>query len=97
MLESKNLLIYQIINRYDYTQLAANAAALNQRFGGKNPGVTSVIFTNGELDPYFSFGINVSAGDDTYVFNIPSKLDMFLNIIFTLIKKKRFHRSLQVS
>lgn len=56
---------------YDYTQLQGAAEALNQRFGGRNPGVTSVIFTNGELDPYFAFGINISAADDTYVFNIP--------------------------
>lgn len=56
---------------YDYTELDGAAAALNQRFGGTNPGITQAIYTNGELDPYFSFGINAAAQDDTQVFNIP--------------------------
>lgn len=61
------------MNRYDYTELAGAAAALNQRFGGRNPNVTNAIFTNGELDPYFSFGVNVTTADESFVFNIPRK------------------------
>lgn len=56
---------------YDYTELTGAAEALNQRFGGRNPGITNAIYTNGELDPYFSFGINTTASDDSHVFNIP--------------------------
>lgn len=78
------------MNRYDYTELAGAAAALNTRFGGKNPGITSAIFTNGELDPYFSFGINASAGDDTFVFNIPRKLRNMRCSFLTSLNKNSF-------
>lgn len=48
-------------------------AALNARFGGTQPRITNAIYTNGELDPYVSFGISEAAEDDTHVFNIPRK------------------------
>lgn len=57
---------------YDYTELSGNAAALIQRFGGTQPRITNAIYTNGELDPYVSFGISESPDDDTHVFNIPN-------------------------
>lgn len=61
------------MNRYDFTELSNAANALNERFGGRNPGITNAIFTNGELDPFFSFGVNATAEDDSHVFNIPRK------------------------
>lgn len=58
-------------NDYDYTELDDAVAALNARFGGTQPRITNAIYTNGELDPYVSFGISEAAEDDTHVFNIP--------------------------
>lgn len=42
---------------FDFEQLESAINELTVRFGGKNPGVTDVIYTNGMLDTHFSFGI----------------------------------------
>lgn len=59
---------------YDYTLLQNAVEQLEFQYGGKNPAVTNAIFTNGELDTQFAFGITESSGDQTtHVRNIPSK------------------------
>ncbi len=59
---------------YNYLDLANAVQTLNERYGAKNPDVEDIIFTNGELDPYYSFGITEYTNNNSYVFNIPRKL-----------------------
>lgn len=59
---------------YNYLDLADHVNSLNERYGAKNPDVADVIFTNGILDPYYSFGITEYSNNNSYVFNIPRKL-----------------------
>lgn len=58
---------------YDYTLLQSAIDQLQFQYGGKNPTITNAIFTNGELDSLYSFGITESDYPSTYVRNIPSK------------------------
>lgn len=50
---------------------------LEKQFGGKNPGVSNVIYTNGQIDSHFAFGISsmVDRQPDVHVRNIPSQFD----------------------
>lgn len=59
---------------YNYLDLADAVDALNERYGAKNPDVEDIIFTNGLLDPYYSFGITEYSNNNSHVFNIPRKL-----------------------
>lgn len=42
---------------YDFVHLEGSVAALNRRFGGSNPSISNIIYTNAELDPWASFGV----------------------------------------
>lgn len=61
---------------YDFTYLPGAIEALNLRYGGKNPGIQNVVYTNGALDSHFEFGITeLHPGTfNVSVINIPSKL-----------------------
>lgn len=68
------LIIHNFVLSYDYLELEDAVDALNERYGAKNPDVEDVIFTNGVLDPYYSFGITEYSNNNSYVFNIPRKI-----------------------
>lgn len=56
---------------FEYAHLEGSVAALNRRFGGNNPSITNVIYTNAELDPWASFGVREEALDsNTHVINL---------------------------
>lgn len=58
---------------FDFELLAEAVDKLEMQFGGKNPAVKNVIYTIGQLDIHFAFGI-LSIADrqpDVYVRNIP--------------------------
>lgn len=59
---------------YDYSLLQHAIDQLHFQYGGKHPTITNAIFTNGELDSQFAFGITESSDDlSIYVENISSK------------------------
>lgn len=66
---------------YDFEYLTEAVANLEHQFGGKNPGVSNVIYTNGRLDINFAFGISstVNRQPDVYILNIPREFDAELN------------------
>lgn len=45
----------------------------NEMFGGYRPNVTRVYFTDGDLDPAKTLGIQEPFGEEIYVDIIPSK------------------------
>lgn len=61
---------------YDYLQLRGAIESLNLRYGGKNPGIQNVVYTNGALDTHFEFGITElhPSSFNVSVINIPGKL-----------------------
>lgn len=67
---------------YDYMLLADNVERLNFQYGGKNPAVSNVLFTNGELDTNFAFGVTVNNEElGMFVRNIPGKyIYWFFNV-----------------
>lgn len=67
-------MLLRILFSYNYLDLANAVTALNERYGAKNPEVEDIIFTNGMLDPYYSFGITEYSNNNSNVFNIPRKL-----------------------
>lgn len=62
---------------YDFEYLTDAVDKLETQFGGKNPAVSNVIYTNGQLDIHYAFGIisMVDRQPDVHVWNIPSKLE----------------------
>lgn len=61
---------------YSYGRLAGAVASLELRFGSRVPSVDGLLYTNGELDPAWDFGMtNVSGVDhlQSFVYNIPSE------------------------
>lgn len=69
---------------YDFDILSEAVDRLEKQFGGKNPAVSNVIYTNGMLDIHFAFGIIGGADrqtvDEVYVRNIPRKFDYVVTI-----------------
>lgn len=56
---------------YDYAHLEKSVASLNRRFGGNQPSISNVIYTNAGLDPWSPFGVtNNQTSANTYVFNL---------------------------
>lgn len=58
---------------YNFTQLSGAIESLNLRHGGKNPGVSNVVYTNGVMDIYFAFGVTEEqiGANNVHVINIP--------------------------
>lgn len=64
---------------YDYMLLADSVEQLKLQYGGKNPAVSNVLFTNGELDTNFAFGVTDNNNESgMFVHNIPGKYSVFL-------------------
>lgn len=57
---------------------------LNGVFGGKQPAVSKVIFTHGELDPFRSLGVQSDLNDESPVIVIPRKFVYNIIIHFCL-------------
>lgn len=55
---------------YDYMQLRAATQRLNVQFGAKNPAVTNVIYTNGQLDINLPFAVRYTQEPGSYVIDI---------------------------
>lgn len=62
-----------IIYRFNYTQMYESMEQMEIQYGGLDPGVTHVIITNGELDPWFPLGILEYDEPLSYHINIPCK------------------------
>lgn len=61
----------QSFDEYDYAHLAGSVASLNHRFGGNNPSISKVIYTNADLDPWASFGVREEQRTaNSHVFNL---------------------------
>lgn len=58
---------------YDFERLHLAVINLRSVYGGRNLGVSRVIFTNGLLDTWFSHGITYYYESDSHVINIPGK------------------------
>lgn len=60
---------------YDYMQLEGAIKSINVRYGGKNPNVPNVVYTNGALDTLFEFGITDDnfGTKNAYTINLASK------------------------
>lgn len=60
---------------YDYLKLKENIETLNRNYGGKYPQVENVIYTNGQLDVNFEFGITEANNyPNSTVISVPCKL-----------------------
>lgn len=60
---------------YDYMKIQEEIDVLTHRYGGKNPGISNVVYTNGALDTHFDFGItDVEVRANSTVINIPGKI-----------------------
>jgi serine protease 16 len=57
-------------SQYNFDVLQTNIDRLNVEYGGTDPGITNVIFTNGLDDPWLSFGILEYEAQDAIVINI---------------------------
>lgn len=67
---------------YDYMLLADNVEQLRLQYGGKNPAITNAIFTNGELDTHFAFGVTANNEESgMFVRTIPGKYFVFFMFI----------------
>lgn len=62
-----------LLRSYDFERLHLSVNDMRTAFGGRNPGVTRVIFSNNMLNPWFSHGILSYYGADSYVVNTPGK------------------------
>lgn len=75
---------------YNYSLLQSSIDQLAFQYGGKNPTITNAIFTNGELDTQFGFGITETPEDlSMYVRNIPSKQNRLYGSKRTLVIIKK--------
>lgn len=75
---------------FNFLALSGAVDALNVQFGGRYPAVSNVVYTNGELDMYYNFGITDGQNQPPYIpiFNIPRKFwffCVFFKIIFILL------------
>lgn len=56
---------------YDFAHLGGAVDSLNRRFGGSNPSISNIIYTNAELDPWASFGVRAEQlTANSHVFNL---------------------------
>lgn len=63
-------------DEYEFEVLDGAINNLQQVFGGKLPEVSNVVFTNGQLDPYYSFGITEDdPSRNLTVINIPCEYE----------------------
>lgn len=60
------------MSRYNFERLQTSVNTLRDVHGGRSPGVTHAIFTNGLLDTWYSHGITYYYGPESYVINIPA-------------------------
>lgn len=60
--------------RYVFETLRQANAGLINTFGSLDQRVTNVIYTNGDLDPWFGHGIIYTHDRDSVVFNIERKI-----------------------
>lgn len=69
---------YHYVRSFDAALLYDSVAALNILYGGLNPGVTNVIYTNGEMDMWFPRGMkDVGNNSAAYVINIPCMNELY--------------------
>lgn len=56
---------------FEYAHLAGSVDSLNRRFGGNNPEISNIIYTNADLDPWASFGVREEQGTpNSHVINL---------------------------
>lgn len=67
-----------IVYSFTYTKMYTVNENLVIHYGGIEPGVDNVIFTNGQLDSWYPLGIHsINDGTDSFVFDIPCKFICF--------------------
>lgn len=58
-------------NDYDYSHLAGAVAAINRRFGGSDPSISNIVYSNALLDPWVSFGVHEEQRtENTHIFTL---------------------------
>lgn len=69
-----DLFMFDFIYSFSFEHVFESVLKLQVEYGGQNPNITNVLFTNGRLNPLINQGIVMYEADGSKVINIDSKL-----------------------
>lgn len=74
------------VHRFNRGRVDERAATINAIFGGLNPGVRHVLFTNGDMDPWRMLSVQNEYNAESVVLNIAGKSIVNFNPNYCIIK-----------